>query len=195
MQEPASKKEYKKSLEIAEEIASSNQNVLRRLYRENYRKFERYVLNNKGSEEAAKDVYQEAFMTVWIHIRDKRFIPDQEEDIQRYLLKIGRNKWIDVLRKTRFKAPADVKEIPDDEDFDPVQKSETLTTKERKIGRVMDAYKLLKEECRELLKKFYFEKQSMKEMALYFNIDAASVRNKKYRCMNELKKLAKVESE
>ena len=54
----------------------------------------------------------------------------------------------------------------------------------------MTAFSTLGEACQELLVKFYFEKQSMTEIAESLNLDAASTRNKKYRCMERLRKKA-----
>ena len=43
------------------------------------------------------------------------------------------------------------------------------------------------QECKSLLKLFYFEKKSMEEISELINITDASARNKKYRCMQKLK--------
>jgi len=54
----------------------------------------------------------------------------------------------------------------------------------------MHAFKGLGAPCKDLLMKFYFEKKSMKDIAEELQLDAASTRNKKYRCMQKLRELA-----
>jgi len=54
----------------------------------------------------------------------------------------------------------------------------------------MEAFEGLGDACKTLLTKFYFEKKSMKEIAHELQLDAASTRNKKYRCMQTLRELA-----
>ena len=53
----------------------------------------------------------------------------------------------------------------------------------------MAAFKQLGASCQLVLTRFYFEKKSMKAIAEELQIDAASARNKKYRCMQKLKEL------
>ncbi len=47
----------------------------------------------------------------------------------------------------------------------------------------------LGERCQEILRRFYYEKQSMKEIAEVFQLTEASAKNEKYRCMQRLNKL------
>ncbi|MCY7423222.1 MAG: hypothetical protein LH478_15935, partial [Chitinophagaceae bacterium] len=51
--------------ELCLAIRSNNALILSSLYRNNYFKVERYVVENNGSVTEAKDVFQEAFVAVW----------------------------------------------------------------------------------------------------------------------------------
>jgi RNA polymerase sigma factor (sigma-70 family) len=74
--------------------------------------------------------------------------------------------------------------IPDEEVED--------TDYELKLEQARNAFKQLGASCKELLSKFYFEKMSLNEIASLLDLDAASARNKKYRCMQKLRGLALV---
>ena len=58
------------------------------------------------------------------------------------------------------------------------------------LGIAATAFQHLKDGCKDLLAQFYYEKKSLKEIADNLGLDPASVRNKKYRCMQELRALA-----
>ena len=60
---------------------------------------------------------------------------------------------------------------------------------ELKLAQATQAFKNLGDSCKELLSKFYFEKMSLNVIADLFDLDAASARNKKYRCMQKLRAL------
>ena len=70
------------------------------------------------------------------------------------------------------------------------QESHDDILKENRLQGVMQAFKDLGLPCKDLLTKFYFEKKSMNTIAEELQLDAASTRNKKYRCMQKLRELA-----
>ena len=62
--------------------------------------------------------------------------------------------------------------------------------KEKRLLNGMKAFGNLGDSCKVLLMKFYFEKKSMNTIAEELDLDAASARNKKYRCMQKLRAIA-----
>ena len=84
-------------------IKSNESDVLKHFYTTNYKKVELLILKNSGSIEHAKDIYQEAFITVWTNVKNDKFIPKNDTALQGYLYKIAKNKWLDVLRSKSFK--------------------------------------------------------------------------------------------
>jgi len=66
--------------------------------------------------------------------------------------------------------------------------------KSQRLNITMQAFRDLGEPCKSLLSKFYYEKRSMKVIAEELQLDAASTRNKKYRCMQKLRELAIAEN-
>lgn len=175
---------------LVSEIKANNELVLKRLYQNNYKKIEAYILKNSGTMPQAKDIYQEAFITLWKNVKEDKFSPHNETALQGYLYQIAKNKWTDELRSSRFKktksldAFQHVKEHHKEEDS-PTQFEE----KERKIALAENAFQHMGDECKQLLSQFYFKKKSLREIAALFNIGEASVRNKKYRCIQQLKQL------
>lgn len=174
-------------------IKTNDSVALKALYIANYSKIESLVLNNSGTREDAKDIYQEAFIVVWHTIRNKTFIPTNDSAIQGYLYTIAKNKWMDIIKSSRFKK---TKTTYDENIF--ANKSEDIIDLHedelsiKKLKVIMEAFKNLGQPCKELLSSFYYEKKSLRDIASHLNITENTVRNKKYRCMQDLRTLVKM---
>ena len=174
-------------LHLSEAVKNNNEVVLKQLYDECYPKIEMYILKNNGTRPQAKDIFQEAFIATWQNVKDSKFVPKNESALQGYLYQIAKNKWIDFLRSSRFKKTVSIKEniqLEQTENEDPLVSNDD-------VKLALDAFNSLEDECRKLLTHFYFEKKSLREIAIAFSIGEASARNKKYRCINKLKALVK----
>lgn len=177
-------KQIKKQNRLVLEIQNNSESVLKKLYQENYYKTQGYVLKNNGSVPQAKDIYQEAFIAVWHNVKKGAFSPKNETALQGYLYQIAKNKWIDYLRSNQYKKTTPIKaEIK-------VQ-TEPITEEDKEFDQrlklVETHFESLGEECKALLKSFYYEKKSLRAIAKIFDINEASARNKKYRCIKKLK--------
>lgn len=185
------KQNNKTDAQFIEAIKTNDNKVLKALYVNNFRKIENLVLQNNGTNEQAKDVYQEAFITVWKNVRNNKFLPKNETAINGYLYTIAKNKWMDFLRSPAYKKRVSFDTLKIAE---PVHLHEEKNNEDdvfnKKLSVAMDAFKELGDACKNLLTKFYFEKKSMKEIAIELELDAASTRNKKHRCMQTLRELA-----
>ena len=180
-------KQLNHQVKLIAAIKANDSVAIKSFYIANYRKTQSLVLNNSGSEEDAKDVYQDAFIVVWNNIKNNSFIPINETAIQGYLFSIAKNKWMDIVRSSRFKhtnngiyediIKGEITDIYQDEVYD------------LKLKSTMNAFKNLGEPCKELLTIFYFKQKSLKDIATLLNIEEATARNKKYRCMEKLRSL------
>lgn len=167
-------------------IKANDEAVLKSLYENNYFKIEKYVLNNSGSIEQAKDIYQEAFIAVWRNIQLDKFYPENENALTGYLYQIARNKWLDYLRSSHFKKHTPLTKLENRlaEDIDNEEDNSY-------IASVKSKFEQLGENCREVLTRFYYKKQSMKIIAEKFDWTEATARNNKYRCLQRLRELMK----
>jgi RNA polymerase sigma factor (sigma-70 family) len=172
--------------QLIKAIKTNNPSTLKSLYVSNYPKIESFVLLHNGTKEDAKDIYQEAFITVWNNIKNNAFIPLNETAIQGYLYTISKNKWMDVLKSSRFKKTTfnfDEKAL--------INKKDEVHDDflDEKLKSVMEAFKNMGAPCKELLTDFYYKKKSLKIISIELNIEENTVRNKKYRCMEKLRAL------
>jgi RNA polymerase sigma factor (sigma-70 family) len=184
-------KEYNNVFEQSFAIKANDETVLKSFYENNYSKVEKYVLNNSGTADQAKDVYQEAFIAVWRNIQMDRFSPENEGALTGYLFQIARNKWLDYIRSNHYK-----KTIPLSEFEQKIRDEYEGDDDENNfINNVIKQFEQLGENCRELLNRFYYKKESMKIIAKIFNWTDATARNNKYRCLQHLRELVKKQTQ
>lgn len=174
-------------LSMVEAVKNNDEKVLKQLYQETYVKIEAHILKNNGTKPQAKDTFQEAFIAAWQNVKQDKFVPSNESALQGYLYQIAKNKWTDYLRSSHYKKTTSFSaglQIADNYEGD-----EALSEKESNMDLAMQSFEKLGAECKKLLSQFYFEKKSLREIALEFEIEEASARNKKYRCISKLREL------
>lgn len=176
----------KKYNELVSAFKRNDDRVLKNLYQNVFPKVRSYVLKNNGDEEQAKDIFQEAFIACWQNIKDGKV--QFKGNIEAYLFAITKNKWMDYLRSDKFKKTVNTNSVVQ---FSQNNNIESEYNDEEKNRYIMsNALKKLGETCQKLLSLYYFERLSMKQIASHFDIDGASARNKKYRCMQQLRSIA-----
>ena len=176
---------------LLEAFKTNNEAVLKSIYQENYAEVQHYIMKNSGGEQEAKDIYQEAFLAFWNNIKNDKFKSTSNSSLNGYLYTIAKNKWLDYLRSSKHKKMISTSKL-NNLDLEQVKSEfdEESDENDQKLERAMKSFNLLGEACKLLLTKVYFEKKSMKEIAIELELDAASTRNKKYRCMQKLRELA-----
>jgi RNA polymerase sigma factor (sigma-70 family) len=159
--------------------------VMEQVYTTVFPKFRAYVGKNNGSTEAAKDVFQEAFISCWRNIKDDKVA---KINIEGYLYQIAKNKWIDHLRASKDTLklqPTGLYRLAE------ASKTEEERTahKEALKRHMREAFAQLGTHCKQILHLFYFERRSMEHISASLNITPASARNQKYRCTQKLRSL------
>lgn len=168
-------------------ILQNDEKVLKWIYQKNYPKILQLVVANSGTPELSKDLYQEAFLTFWTNVRTGKFQPESETALFGYLYQIAKNKWMDVVRAKSFKQTTLTETLPEriEEDAD---------DRESYFEQLELALSQMGESCRELLTRFYFQRESLGTLAAHFGWTDATTKNNKYRCMEKLRNSIKNQS-
>ncbi|OOG70618.1 RNA polymerase sigma factor [Algoriphagus sp. A40] len=165
---------------LIEAIRQNDENVLKWIYQKYYPKIQQMVLANSGNMEQVKDLYQEAFLSFWTNVKSGKFQPENESALAGYIYQIAKNKWMDMVRSVAFKRTVHPDSLPD---F--IQ--EEQEDKEVYIVQIEGAFARLGENCKELLTRFYYQKQSLVVLSDFFGWTEATTKNNKYRCMEKLR--------
>jgi RNA polymerase sigma factor (sigma-70 family) len=170
---------------LLEGLAASDKRAVEAIYRENYNMVQALIINNNGSSDDAKDIFQEAMIVLYERAKSGTF--ELSCQIKTFVYSVSRRLWLKRLQQqNRFSTPGD-----NMEEVVPVE--DELEEHERRNDEfdMMDkAISHLGEPCKSLIEAYYLQKQSMQEIADTFGYtNAANAKTQKYKCLLRLKKI------
>jgi RNA polymerase sigma factor (sigma-70 family) len=165
--------------ELFERICKGDEKALEFLYKKYYRMMTKMVINNSGTEEEARDIYQDALIVFWQKAVSGKLVMTSK--MSTYVYSICQNLWRKELdRKKRLSNEEKDVSITTDSDVE---------ERNRIIGECLDK---LDETCRKILMYYYFEEMSMQDIADklgFANTD--TTKTKKYKCKKKLDELVR----
>lgn len=168
-----------KDSEILERIGRGDEKALEFLYKKHYRMMTRLVISNNGTEDEAKDIYQEALVVFWQKAIGGNLTLTSK--ISTYLYSICLNLWRKELdRKSRLSH-----EEKDGVEYQDEDRAE-------RVRIIHECIEELGDPCRKILSYYYFDGLSMNDIAEkmeFANTDTA--KTKKYKCKKRLDELIK----
>lgn len=143
------------------------------------------IINNNGSADDARDIFQEAMIVLYQKSRSEDF--ELHCQVKTYLYSVCRRLWLKKLSQANRFVPeinGIAELVPVEEEIDANEhRNQEFILMERALSR-------LGEPCKSLLEAYYLQKKSMSEIASgfgYTNPDNA--KNQKYKCLVRLRKL------
>jgi RNA polymerase sigma factor (sigma-70 family) len=149
-----------------------------------------FITSNSGSEDDAKDIYQEALVLLYEKAKSGSF--ELQAQLKTYLYSVVRRLWLKHLaQRSRFMVrdveqpiseEAALKQLSDDL-FDHEERDRQFNLMAESLGR-------LGEPCKTLLEDFYIQHLSMQEITEKFGYtNADNAKTQKYKCLMRLKRL------
>ncbi|MEO6190920.1 MAG: sigma-70 family RNA polymerase sigma factor [Saprospiraceae bacterium] len=158
------------------------------LYKDYYPMVLKYVLNNSGNHDDAKDLFQNVIIGLIKNVRNPDFELYEGTKFGTYLMSIAQKMWLASLVKTKNKKETvDLDDINLDwrnleDDFD-------IEDKEVQFKRMESALDNIGKECKEIILNFYYNEIALGKIADIMGYTQGFIRVKKNRCMNKLKDL------
>jgi RNA polymerase sigma factor (sigma-70 family) len=167
--------------EIFERIQKGDEKALEFLYKKYYRMMTKLVITNSGTEEEARDIYQDALIVFWQKATSGNLVMTSK--ISTYIYSICQNLWRKELDRK--------KRLSNEEKDTPVSMDIDTAEREKIIARCIEQ---LGDTCKQVLMYYYFEEMSMQDIADklgFANTDTA--KTKKYKCKKKLDDLIKAQ--
>ena len=166
-------------------LAKSDKSAIEAIYRENYSMIQSFVLNNNGSTEDARDIFQEAMVVLYEKSKDASFLLTSQ--IKTYVYSVCRRLWLKRLQQlNRYSGNIESMEesVSVEEELDEHEKKNAdFNMMETALGKIG-------EPCKSLLDAYYLQKKSMQDIAQEFGYtNADNAKTQKYKCLVRLKKL------
>jgi RNA polymerase sigma factor (sigma-70 family) len=166
-------------------IKSNDSKALETVYKLHYPMILHFILNNSGSDQEAKDIYQEAVIILYEKIKEENF--ELSCKIKTYIYSVCRRLWLKALtEKRKFGGP-----IIESETFiDMEAEMPGIEEKEMQYTHMSAALIKLGEPCKTLIEDFYMKGLSMPVITeKYGYTNADNAKNQKYKCLMRLKKI------
>ena len=171
--------------ELLKALANNDRKATEKIYQEHYGLIQRLIINNNGSADDARDIFQEAMIVLYENARNPSF--ELTCQVKTYLFSVSRRLWLKRLQQIKHagaELPSLVETVPVETDIE--------AHEQRNIDfQVMEKAMIsIGEPCKSLLEAYYLEKKSMTDIAGSFGYtNADNAKNQKYKCLMRLKKL------
>lgn len=182
---------------LKKEVILTNQ-IVTHLYSDNQASITKMVISNSGRLEDAEDIFQEIILIFLKQVQNREFvlmelgrsttIDKKYIRISTYLYKLAHLLWLKKLTRDNKQKHWEAKFVEAQNREDEYTPLLRLVLKEE-TSRYQQLYNQLQDECRRILYAYYVHDKSLKEIANELNITENSVRVKKFRCIENLKKI------
>ncbi|RYF98358.1 MAG: sigma-70 family RNA polymerase sigma factor, partial [Chitinophagaceae bacterium] len=162
-----------------------DKDIVESIYAANFKMVQSMIINNNGSYDDARDIFQESMIVLYEKAKSGNF--ELNCQIKTYIYSVARRLWLKRLNQSqRF-----VSEVGNIAETIPVETEVEQHEQQNSDFSTMEkAMAGLGEPCKTLLEAFYLQKRSMTEIASQFGYtNADNAKNQKYKCLARLKKL------
>lgn len=166
-------------------LAANDDKSLETIYLENFPAVARMILQHNGSEDDARDVFQEAMIVLYEKVQEGNFILSSR--LKTFLYAVCRRIWLKKLQAASLQGPIyeELEETAAAEDA-----LEAAAEKDQQYTQMEAAMARMGEPCKTILEDYYVHGRNMQEIAERFGYtNAENAKNQKYKCLMRLKKL------
>jgi len=171
--------------EIVFGILNNSESAIKRLYVAYFPMVLQLIINNNGSQDDAKDIYQEAIIVLYNKVKGGEF--ELSSKLKTFIYSVCRRLWLKRLSQmNRYGG-----DIRDFQEHLPVEEDVDLHgDRDIQFGKMEGALQLLGEPCKTIIEDFYINNRSMQEICEKFGYtNADNAKTQKYKCLQRLKKL------
>ena len=166
-------------------LASNNKQAIESIYKDNYTVIQGFILNNNGTVDEARDIFQEAMIVLYEKALTGQF--ELTCQLRTYIFSVCRRLWLKRLQQmNRFSNNTDhiAETIAVEEEIEAHEKYNS------DINLMENAMSKLGEPCKSLLDAYYTQKKNMQDIATEFGYtNSDNAKTQKYKCLMRLKKI------
>jgi RNA polymerase sigma factor (sigma-70 family) len=157
------------------------------LYLQAHRQCIPYVVKRGSDQLQAEDLLQECLAIFVVKIRDRSFIYREGTRITTYFQSIYLNQWKKSLSHTTRRGEVALESMAGQNE--PEVASPDYDEDERSwiFGKLDRAFQLLAQDCRKVLRWFYVEDRSLRDIARELGMTEASASQKRFKCTKYLR--------
>ena len=172
-------------INLLEGLAKNDRQAIETIYGKHFGMVQSLIINNNGSSEDARDIFQEAMIVLYERARSADF--ELQCQLKTYLYSVCRRLWLKRLSQSQRY----ISQVNGMEETVQVEEEIELHEKRNLEFQMMEKALLgLGEPCKSLLEAFYIQRKNMSEIAGSFGYtNSENAKNQKYKCLIRLRKL------
>ena len=171
--------------QLLQGLAKNDKEAVETIYKQNYNMVQNLIINNSGTADDARDIFQEAMIVLFENSKSGSF--ELNCLIKTYIYSVSKRLWLKRLQvQKRYSGNIDNMEdvVPVEEEF------EAHEHRNSEFQLMEKAMSNLGEPCKSLLQAYYMQKKNMTDIADQFGYtNAANAKTQKYKCLLRLKKI------
>jgi RNA polymerase sigma factor (sigma-70 family) len=166
-------------------LAINDRKSVETIYKQFYNMVQTLIINNNGSADDARDIFQETVIVLYEKAKSGSF--ELNCQLKTYVYSVSRRLWLKKLQQQQKYIP----NITGLEETVPVEEEvDTHNQLNTEFQMMEKALLHLGEPCRSLIEAFYLQKKNMADIAGHFGYtNADNAKNQKYKCLMRLRKL------
>ena len=166
-------------------LAKNDRQAVESIYAKHFGMVQSLIINNNGSSEDARDIFQEAMIVLYERSRSADF--ELQCQLKTYLYSVCRRLWLKKLAQSQRYIPhlngiEETVHVEEELELHELKNLEYQLMEKALLG--------LGEPCKSLLEDFYIQRKNMSEIAVNFGYtNPDNAKNQKYKCLIRLRKL------
>jgi RNA polymerase sigma factor (sigma-70 family) len=166
-------------------LGANDRKCIEAIYQAHYSMIQALIINNNGTSDDARDIFQEAIIVLYERVKSGSF--ELHAQLKTYIYAVSRRLWLKkLIHQQRFAG-----DLANATESMAIEEDIALHEHRSIDFELMEqALQHLGEPCRALLECYYFRKKNMSEIAREFGYtNADNAKNQKYKCLMRLKKI------
>jgi RNA polymerase sigma factor (sigma-70 family) len=175
---------------LVRSLAKGEPSAFQDVYKTCFPVVTRSLKNMSAALFEAEDVFHASLLVLYEKSKEPDFVLSCK--ISTFLVAVARKKWLKQLEKEKRLGEKEIEyaRMHKDEKADALFDIKKVNEQENKLKKLNEALYLLGSPCNELIKAFYINGKSMKEIANMFNYtNANNAKTQKHKCLQRLKKI------
>jgi RNA polymerase sigma factor (sigma-70 family) len=176
--------------ELPEQIIAGLKNGKREtyeaLYTKNYASVERFILNNSGTTDDAKDIFQDTLLMLVEKLRADNF--ELTASLKTYIIAISKNLWFKKLRDKSHHRQIELTEVHSDKFYCDI--SSAIYNEKTYWERLQTYLGKITAHCNHLLQSMFFKNKNIEEIQKEYGYSSRhNAQNQKHKCIEQMRKV------
>jgi RNA polymerase sigma factor (sigma-70 family) len=173
--------------ELFNALSEMNSRAYQCLYDQCFGSVEWFITKNSGTVDDAADYFQNGMASLCVNVANGSFVLRPNVKVSTYLIEICRRQWLAYLGSKQYKTLV-MSQDTSVELADEIPDTIFEELADYRLKNLSQALENLGETCQQIIRLFYIEDRSLKEIAQQLNSTEGTVKVSRFRCVEQLKK-------